>query len=154
MSEERNQHPDTKPTNVLGVGDDNWRLHKVYWSYDEVLMFCASGLKRGLLTKAAAARLAANYLHRDLRPLGIEPPSPPAICELIVSLLPGKRRAGMIGDMQEKFLCHCEAFGVKRARRLYWYEVFRTTWPILWKYIKKGGVLGLMIAAARKVSGI
>jgi hypothetical protein len=81
--------------------------------------------------------------------------SPPALAETVLALLTPKRTVdAQIGDMQEMFIKNVERFGLGRARRLYWYEVFRSVWPALKRIGKKIGIFGFVVDYIRARFGL
>lgn len=80
--------------------------------------------------------------------------NPPAVAELLLSLLlPRKRCAALLGDLQEQFAENLRTRGAGRATTLYWAETIRSLGPLLLQALKKIGFFGIVAAALRKVVG-
>ena len=55
--------------------------------------------------------------------------------------------------MDERFTANVERFGRKRAVRLYWAEVIRSTGPLLWSAVKRFGIATLLVDAIQRFLG-
>ena len=73
---------------------------------------------------------------------------PPMVAEtLIMFFSKSKTVDDHIGDLEELFRRNLNRFGVKRARRLYWAETFRSIRPMVWPALKR------LLVATAAVSG-
>jgi hypothetical protein len=81
--------------------------------------------------------------------------NPPKLAEfLLIMLAPRRRAEHMIGDMDEHFTRECKEFGRDRAVRRYWARTFWSLWPLLWRAIGRAVKGGVVIAAARRLTGL
>lgn len=58
--------------------------------------------------------------------------SPPQSAKFILYLLiPKINRDGMLGDLEEEYWDVYKEFGVGKARFFYWWQVFKSVWPLV-----------------------
>lgn len=83
-----------------------------------------------------------------------KPRVPPRVAETLVQLLAPKKLVDpLLGDLQEKFEKYAQRHGIERARRYYWTQVVREIGPIVWRRIKRLGIVALVIDYARSKLG-
>jgi hypothetical protein len=85
----------------------------------------------------------------------LSPTRPPAAAEfLLTSLLPPQRAEKVLGDIEELFNSDLAAeIGVRRARLRYAGRATRELAPIFRRWLKRIGLVGLAVAAFRRLSG-
>jgi hypothetical protein len=82
--------------------------------------------------------------------------APPAISEFFLTALSDAKKAdAIIGDLNERFHADCvdPTIGPKRARLRYRASVFRSLRPLFWRWLKRAGLVGLLIDAFRRWTG-
>ena len=81
--------------------------------------------------------------------------APPAMAEAFLSIFMPKRFSeAQLGDMQEIFEANVERHGLSRATRLYWYEVARSIVPITFHWLKRIGIVAVLVDYSRKKIGL
>ena len=70
--------------------------------------------------------------------VGSERRLPPALAEWCLILVTNPRQLELlIGDLEEDFNRHCDKFGDRRARRIYWAGTLRSVRPLFLQTIKR-----------------
>jgi hypothetical protein len=83
------------------------------------------------------------------------PASPPMLAEFLISCLAPKNSAqAMLGDLQEMFEQNAGRFGEKQARRKYWMQVASSIVPLVWRWVKRLGLLTLLVDYFRSKFGL
>jgi hypothetical protein len=110
--------------------------------------------KRTLIAEAALRQTDAVL--RELAATALHPEDvPPVLGEALISLLTPKQFAqAQLGDMQEMFEGNVRRFGLKRAKRLYWYEVVRSIGPLLFSWMKRIGIIAFLVEYGRRKLGL
>ena len=77
------------------------------------------------------------------------------MAEAFLSIFMPKRFSeAQLGDMQEIFEANVERHGLSRATRLYWYEVARSIVPITFHWLKRIGIVAVLVDYSRKKIGL
>jgi hypothetical protein len=107
------------------------------------------------LKELAATLEQANEILSDMTEATDSSPPPPVIAEAMISLFTPKHFAdAQLGDMQEIFVANAQRFGLRRAKRLYWYEVARSVGPIFFHWLKRVGFIAVLVDYGRKKMGL
>jgi hypothetical protein len=78
--------------------------------------------------------------------------NPPLTAECLIALLvPSRRAAAMLGDLEEKFSRNIETRGERHARWLYWFEAWHSIGPLLWAKAKKLGLIAVIAEMWRRM---
>jgi hypothetical protein len=100
----------------------------------------------------------ALYVRRALARLLAAPakaPAPPAVAEALVHFISPKRSLEQkLGDMQELFETERVRFGIKRARKKYWYRAAREILPSVGHKLKRLGLIAVLVDYIRAKFGI
>lgn len=80
------------------------------------------------------------------------PPAPAAF--LLAFIAPKNSAQALLGDLEEMFQKNADRFGDSQARRMYWFEVARSLRPLVWQWIKRMGLVTLVIDYVRSKFGL
>ncbi|MGY8709513.1 permease prefix domain 2-containing transporter [Bradyrhizobium sp. 18BD] len=81
--------------------------------------------------------------------------TPPAVAAFLLAFIAPKNSAqALLGDLEEMFQRNAERFGDSQARRMYWFEVARSVGPIVWRWIKRMGIVTLVVDYVRSKFGL
>jgi hypothetical protein len=73
---------------------------------------------------------------------------PPAVGEFLTRLFLSKRKAD---DLANSFRSNCELRGYRRAWWLFWAEASFLTRPLVWRVMKRWGLIAILIDAVRRI---
>ncbi len=80
---------------------------------------------------------------------------PPELAEfLLVTLSSPSHGDAVVGDLNERFTAECKKLGRQRAIRLYWARTLRTLGPLLLRAVHKVLKWGVILAAAKRLTGL
>jgi hypothetical protein len=77
--------------------------------------------------------------------------NPPLAAECLIALVMSDRRAeGLLGDLSERFYRYVKTRGLRHAQALYWADVVRSIFPIVWAKAKKLGAIAAIAEIWRR----
>jgi len=121
------------------------------YGFDESFMSLSDGEKLSKMFGVIVAML------RDLFAEDLEeaPEDPPRAAEFIIGVFAKKRyRKSILSDLAEDFaLDIASGMSIRRARRRYWAAAVASVAPQAYAALKRIGVLGLLLEAARRFIG-
>lgn len=82
-----------------------------------------------------------------------EKAAPPACAEFLLGFIADSRlRESFVGDAFERFRERCADpnCGPRRAKRMYWQELFWSAWPLIWSWVKRSGLWGAIGAGVSR----
>jgi hypothetical protein len=138
----------TETVHVAGLPEDSERNEMIYRTAQSVIIHHHYGHRvvYSMPTRDEAAKINAKEE---------ETMAPPPLAELIISCLaPENTAQAQLGDLHEMFESNVARLGERQARRKYWMQVASSLLPLLWQWIKRIGLITMLVDYLRSKIGL